>query len=87
MWVYISSMSGMAKRVMLSDEAYKLLKTEKKEGESFSDVILRTFGKGSPAAIKAVVRSMKPNPDLSQSVKQASKEMRKNFKMRKFDFE
>jgi predicted CopG family antitoxin len=41
----------MAKRVMLSDEAYKVLKAMKKEGESFSDVILRRLGKGNPAAI------------------------------------
>jgi predicted CopG family antitoxin len=77
----------MAKPVMLSDEAYNALKAAKKSGESFSDVILRKFPKGDPARILAVVKSMKPNPDLSQSVRQASKEMRKNFKMREFDFE
>lgn len=39
----------------LNDEAYNVLKAQKKEGESFSELILRKFGKGSPAAIKAVV--------------------------------
>ncbi|CDI06506.1 hypothetical protein NITUZ_60033 [Candidatus Nitrosotenuis uzonensis] len=32
--------------ISLSDEAYKILKAQKMEGESFSDLILRKFGKG-----------------------------------------
>lgn len=79
-------MANMAKPVMLSDEAYKLLKAEKKGNESFSDVILRKFGKGNPGAILAYLKERGPNPDLADAVEEASKEMRKNFKMRRVDF-
>jgi predicted CopG family antitoxin len=73
----------MVKTVMITDEAYNVLKAAKKEGESFSDVILRKFSKGDPARILAAVRELKPNPELSESIRQASQEMRKNFRMRK----
>lgn len=75
----------MAKSVMLSDEAYKLLKAEKREGESFSDVILRRFGKGNPAAILAYFKEREPNYDLADTAEEASRELRKNFKTRKVD--
>ncbi|MBS7251569.1 MAG: antitoxin VapB family protein [Candidatus Freyarchaeota archaeon] len=35
----------MTKTISLSDEAYKLLKSIKRDGESFSDVIKRLVGK------------------------------------------
>jgi len=73
----------MAKPVMLSDDAYSVLKAAKKEGESFSDVILRKFPKGDPTRLLAVVRERKANLDLSANVIKASHEMRKSFKMRK----
>ena len=75
----------MAKPVMLSDDAYSVLKAAKKEGESFSDVILRKFPKGDPTRLLAVVRERKANPDLSANVIKGSHEMRKSFKMRKID--
>jgi predicted CopG family antitoxin len=75
----------MAKPVMLSDEAYRMLKAEKKEGESFSDVILRKFGKGNPAAILAYYKERGPNHDLADAAEEASRELRKNFKTRKVD--
>jgi predicted CopG family antitoxin len=71
---------------MVSDEAYRALKAAKKQNESFSDVILRKFPRGDPARILAAVREMKPSPELSRSIRAASKEMRKSFKMREFDF-
>ncbi len=73
----------MVKTLMISDEAYNALKASKKAGESFSDVILRKFSKGDPARILAAARELKPNPELSESIRQASQEMRKNFRMRK----
>jgi len=75
----------MAKPVMLSDEAYRVLKAEKKGNESFSDVILRRFGKGDPAAILAYYKERGPDPDLADAVEEASRELRKNFKTRKVD--
>ncbi|HEU4605026.1 MAG TPA: antitoxin VapB family protein [Nitrososphaera sp.] len=76
----------MAKRVMLSDEAYKVLKAMKKEGESFSDVILRRLGKGNPAAILAYFKEREPNPELADAVEEASRELRKNLKLSRVDF-
>ncbi len=75
----------MAKPVMLSDEAYRVLKAEKKGNESFSDVILRRFGKGNPASILAYYKERGPDPDLADAVEEASRELRKNFKTRKVD--
>ncbi|MEM3172009.1 MAG: antitoxin VapB family protein [Candidatus Nitrosotenuis sp.] len=37
--------------ISLSDEAYRILKAQKLEEESFSDLILRKFGKGNPSVI------------------------------------
>jgi predicted CopG family antitoxin len=68
---------------MVSDEAYMLLKAEKKAGESFSDVILRKFQKGNPSAILKYYTERKPSNDLADAVEQASKKLRKNFKTRK----
>lgn len=78
-------MNGMAKPVMLSDEAYKALKAEKREGESFSDVILRKFQRGNAGAILAYYKKRGPNYDLADAVEEASRELRKNFKTRKVD--
>lgn len=76
----IMDLSGI--RITISDKAYKALKAEKKEGESFSDVILRKFGKGNPAALLAYMKERAPNHDLADAVEKANKEFRKNFKTR-----
>ena len=34
--------------ISLSEEAYRILKAQKREGESFSDLVMRKFGKGNP---------------------------------------
>lgn len=69
--------------ITIKDEAYRVLKAEKKEGESFSDVILRKFQRGNPAAIKAVFMELGPDPELADAIEGASRELRKNFKTRK----
>jgi len=71
---------------MLSDEAYRALKAAKKEGESFSDVIMRKFLKGDPAQILAAVKGMNPHPEFSQNIREAREEMRKNLRMREIKF-
>ena len=70
-------------RITISNEAYNALRYAKKEGETFSDVILRKFGKGSPAVLLAYLKETGPNPDLADAVEEASRELRKNFKTRK----
>ena len=71
--------------ITISEEAYKALKAEKKEGESFSDVILRKFPRGNPAAIKALFMELGPDPELADAIEKASRELRKNFKTRKVE--
>jgi predicted CopG family antitoxin len=71
--------------ITITDDAYKALKAEKREGESFSDVILRKFQRGSPAAIKAVLMELGPDPELADAIEKASGELRRNFKTRKVE--
>lgn len=42
----------MTRQVQLSDEAYERLRAEKRDGESFSDVVLRLTGKKSLASFR-----------------------------------
>ena len=77
----------MAKTIMISDKAYNVLKKRKKQDESFTDVILREFPESNASEILAIVRELKPDPELSKNIRQASMELRKNFKIRSFDVE
>jgi predicted CopG family antitoxin len=71
--------------ITLSDEAYRILKAQKKENESFSDVILRTFPRGHPARILAALQDRPPlDEETAESIREVSEEMRKNFKLRQF---
>jgi predicted CopG family antitoxin len=67
--------------ISLSEEAYTLLKAQKKEGESFSELILRKFLKGNPSAILAYLKTNDPNTDLADSVEMSSEELRRNLKL------
>jgi predicted CopG family antitoxin len=71
--------------ISLSDEAYRVLKSQKREGESFSDLILRVFGRGNPAAILAYLEEGEPNLDLADSVESASEELRRGLKLERVD--
>jgi predicted CopG family antitoxin len=71
--------------ITISKDAYKALKAEKKEGESFSDVILRKFGRGSPSAIRRYFLERDANPDLANAIEEASHELRKNCRTRKVE--
>lgn len=71
--------------ISLSNEAYKVLKAQKKEGESFSELILRKFGKGRPSAIKAAVMELGRDTELADAIEKASSNLRKNFKTRKVE--
>jgi predicted CopG family antitoxin len=66
----------------ITDEAYKALRACKKEGESFTDVILRLTGsKGSARRLLEMMDELH-SPELADRVEQASKEFRKNFRTR-----
>ncbi|MDE1862688.1 MAG: antitoxin VapB family protein [Thaumarchaeota archaeon] len=71
--------------ISLSNEAYRILKSQKKEGESFSDLILRKFGKGNPSAMLAYLKESSANEDLADAIEKASKETRRNLKLHKVD--
>ena len=60
-----------------------MLKAAKKENESFSDVILRIFPRGDPRRILAYLRDHRPlDEETAESIREASKELRRNFKTR-----
>jgi predicted CopG family antitoxin len=69
--------------ISLNNEAYRVLKAQKREGESFSDLVLRKFGKGNPAAILAYLEESKPNMDLAEHIQRSSGELRKKLKLAK----
>ena len=68
-----------------SDEAYRVLKAQKREGESFSDLVLRKFGRGNPAAILAYLKEKEPNLELAKATEKASKDLRKNLKLERVE--
>ncbi|MGI0046884.1 MAG: antitoxin VapB family protein [Nitrosotalea sp.] len=67
--------------ISLNNEAYRVLKAQKREGESFSDLVLRKFGKGNPAAILAYLDESEPNMELAEHTQRASQELHKNLKL------
>lgn len=71
--------------ISLSDEAYRILKAQKLEGESFSDLVPRKFGKGNPAAILAYLKEKSPNNDLANAVEKASEDLRRKLKSEKVE--
>jgi predicted CopG family antitoxin len=74
----------MARTVMLSEAAYNTLKAAKKEGESFSDVVLRlASGKGNMHRIlEAMKKSFTAQSWSAMSKKQAgSLERTSNYVM------
>ena len=71
--------------ISLSDEAYRVLKSQKREGESFSDLILRVFGRGNPATILAYLEESEPNLDLADSVESASEGLRRDLKLERVE--
>lgn len=69
--------------ITITEEAYKVLKAAKKEGESFSDVILRIFPRGDPRRILAYLQDREPlDEETAERIREASKELRRNFKIR-----
>ena len=71
--------------ISLSNDAYKILKAQKREGESFSDLILRKFGKGNPSAMLAYLKEKNASEELADAIEKASKETHKNLKLDKVE--
>lgn len=69
--------------ISLNNEAYRVLKAQKREGESFSDLVLRKFGKGNPAAILTYLEESGPNMELAENIQRSSQELRKKLKTTK----
>lgn len=68
-------------KITMSDAAYRILKAQKKESESFSDVILRAFPQGNPARILAVLDDLPIlNYVVAGRIRKASEDIRRNFK-------
>ncbi|MDE1863575.1 MAG: antitoxin VapB family protein [Thaumarchaeota archaeon] len=71
---------------MISDKAYEILKRRKRKDESFTDVIIRLGSeKGSIARLLEYLKSKEFEPisdETARQMRQASKEFRKNFKLR-----
>jgi predicted CopG family antitoxin len=66
----------------ITEEAYRALKAKKKEGESFTDVILRLTGNKDSARRLLEMMDELHSPDLADKVEQASKEFRDGFRTR-----
>lgn len=73
-----------SRTLTIKEEAYQALKSEKKQNESFTDVILRlTSKKGDLNKLLEVMKNKEFfNPELAKNVEKASKEFRKNFRVR-----
>jgi len=84
--MYVYSMAS--KTIMISEEAYKILKRRKKPNESFTDVIIRLGSeKGSAKKLLELAKSkdFEPiSPETARIMEETSKEFRKNFKTRDF---
>lgn len=72
--------------ITLSEEAYRVLKRRKKQGESFTDLVLREFAEqGNAGHILSALNTLEFPSDFADNAREASKELRKNFKMRSFE--
>jgi predicted CopG family antitoxin len=64
--------------ITITEEAYKVLKAAKKEGESLSDVILRMFPRGGPRRILAYLQDREPlDEETAECIREVSKELRR----------
>ena len=67
----------MARTVMLSEEAYSTLTGAKREGESYSDVVLRLLGprRERLRAYRKWIDAYWPNPALAKAIEDARREL------------
>ncbi|AFU57012.1 protein of unknown function DUF217 [Candidatus Nitrososphaera gargensis Ga9.2] len=76
-----------SKTIMISEEAYEILKKRKRPNESFTDVIIRLgYEKGSAKRLLELAKSREPiSSDTAKIMEETSREFRKNFKTRDFE--
>ena len=86
MYTYTWCQNLASKTIMISEESYEILKRKKRRNESFTDVIIRLGSeKGSIAKLLDFAKSkdFEPiSPETARNMEEASKEFRKNFKLR-----
>lgn len=76
-----------SKTIMISEEAYEILKKRKKPNESFTDVIIRLGTEKTAKRLLEIAQreDFKPiSPETAKVMRKASAEFRKNFKTRDF---
>lgn len=75
-----------SKTIMISEEAYEILKRRKRRNESFTDVIVRLGSeKGSVKKLLDYAKSKDFEPiskETARQMEEASKEFRKNLRLR-----
>jgi predicted CopG family antitoxin len=76
-----------SKTIMISEEAYKILKRKKRPNESFTDVIVRLGSeRGSAKRLLQLAKEFEPiSAETTNIMEEASREFRKNFKTRDFE--
>ncbi|MBI4438831.1 antitoxin VapB family protein [Candidatus Woesearchaeota archaeon] len=76
----------MTKVISLSDEAYTCLKSLKKEGESFSDVVNRIASTEKKKSLLELAGKWPGGNQELETIKRTIYEDRKKFKLRKVGF-
>lgn len=67
MFIYIHAyILDMVKVISLADDAYEELKTMKKEGESFSEVVRRIVERGKGKSFLSLAGSWKDDKEISK---------------------
>ena len=72
---------SMGKVITISDEAYTLLSRQKEPKDSFSKVIMRTFGEQSKKSILDLAGAWKGSPEVADIMKKVYTQ-RKQLKLR-----
>lgn len=82
----ISAMASTT--ITISNKAYKILRAQKREGESFSDLILRMFSAGHPARVQSTIANLEPlDKETANAIMGASENLRRNFRIRRIRVE